>query len=795
MKLRSLVACFILLVMPSTWAGVTDVNQTMIQNVLETFTRDCSFANGPSAEAIDLVKSLSQTLSAINDPNCNSALGAVAALERARVEAEGYLAGIPSDLVGNVDQTSRSLQRKKEEIVALMSQTSNPAEMNFLKQELISTQLQLAQSTSERNSRDQIEASYRRARSLRALVVGTNAAIDQMLNNRQCWLKKPGILQNVAGVGSAIGYSVAMSSPNTEIGFLISAGLQIVSRTIDFFITLAREDNVDLFQVSIQPVAMACTLQKMNRIYCDSQDTVRAVDTIGPNLHNPGTDPIWSGVKILGQEMPQAISWMDKLRSGGTPNSQADARLRLEFQQKETLLDNSNLILEGVFDEMGEVLSSMTRPADKFKTLKDMLINTVKPLCPSSSDSYQSSSTVINPLCEIYENNPAIYFLLGLSESQVTLLLEKNSTLVPSGLTLGMLAKVEFEPSYELGPIRSRFKDWQERAKQKFMIVRNRVIGTDMQLVFDEGISGSRLAEEKNRTPLGAFRRIYTFLEKTTKDKADKTGTIQGTDRAAAGDESDQSGSANELDLRKNVLESLKVIIDTLEKVSKQEIQLEPARLKIVEAANLTRGSSFLRSRIDRLVRRQLQILVEDRNYIPNDVTLRLLAATDYISVLQNLYGNSSLAEIKGKALTAQAVIQNSLPGFLTLFRDPIKESLKLLSQSQDQFHDTSQASKYLKTSLCFYLLQSPKWNDKLNMESCLGLQEISPIGIETPKFSKALFSKAYEERACIYNTYIRRNRIYESREHLPNPALQKSLAPVDHRTLKKALLSPILGI
>lgn len=751
----------------AVWAGGTDVNQTMIQNVLESFTRDCSFANGPSSEAIDLVKSLSQTLNSINDPNCNSALGAVATLEAARVEAEGYLAGIPSDLVNGVDQNSRRLQKKKEEIVSLMSQTTDPTDMNYLKQELIATQLELAQSGSDRDSREQIEASYRRARSLRALVLGTNAAIDQMLTNRECWLKKPGVLQNVAGIGSAIGYSVAMSSPNTEIGFLISAGLQIVSRTIDFFIELARKEDVDQFRVSLQPLAMICALQKMNRIYCDSQDMVRAVDTVGPQLHSAVSDPLWSGVKILEREMPNAISWIDKLRSGGTPNSQADARVRLEFQQKEALLENSNLIVDGVFDEMSGLLSSTINIEDKFKTLKDIVLNISYTLCPMQYSN--SDQTVKNPMCEIYESTLGAYFLLGISSEQMSQIQRNNSGSLPSmgSLTLAMVNGVGYQPVYQLGPIRERFKQWQDRAKQRFLIVRSRVIGTDLQLIFDEGVSGSHFAEEKNKTPLGAFKKIYEFLDKTTKEN------------------SVPPVSEAELDLRKNVMAALATIISTLEQVSRREIQLDPARNRIAEAASLSQGSSFLRSRIDRLVRRQLQILVEDRNYIPNDVTLRLLAANDYISVLQNLYGSSSLTELKGKALSAQAVIQNSLPGFLNLFTDSIKESLVMLTQSQDQFRDSNHASMYLKTSLCFYLLQSPKWNDKLNMSSCLGLQEISPIHLETPKFARALFSKPYEERSCLYNTFLRKNRVYESRGSLPNPSIQSG----DARVLKKALL------
>ncbi len=757
-----------------SFAKVTEVNQSMIQNVLETFSRDCTFANGPSSEAIDLVKSLSQTLKSINDPNCNSALGAVAALEAARVEAEGYLAGIPNDLVNDVDKNSRRLQRKKEEIVSLMSTTTDPAEMTLLRNELITTQLELAQASSERDSREQIEATYRRARSLRTLVLGTNAAIDQMLNNRECWLKKPGVLQNVAGIGSAIGYSVAMSSPNTEIGFLVSAGMQIVSRTIDFFIKLAREEDVDQFQVSIQPLAMTCALQKMNRIYCEAQDTVKAIDTVGPNLHKPTKDPIWSGVRILERDIPRAISWIEKLRAGGNPNSQVDARSRLEFQQKEALLDNSVLILNGVFEEMGSLLSGTNDLEDKFKVLKDIISGVVAPLCPPMYGP-STSPSVGNPMCDINDYYQAVYFLLGVTPEQMAQIQANNRGALPAftgggGLSLSMLRAVGVEPTYQLSPIRDRFTNWHDRAKQRFTIVKNRVIGTDLQLIFDEGITGSRYMEERSETPLGSFRIIYNFIEKT---KSDAT-------------------SAGELDLRKNTLESLQIIISAMEKVANQEEQLDSARTLITKAANLVQGSSFLRSRIDRLVKRQLQILVEDRNYIPDDVTLRLLAANDYISVLQGLFSNSSLAEIKGKALAAQGTIQRALPGFLNLFQPSIKESMTQLSQSQDQFRDSNQASKFLKTSLCFYLLQSPRWNDRLNMQSCIGLQEISPIGIETPKFAKALFNKPYEERSCLYNNYIRKNRVYEKRNVQPSPAV-KNARQVDSRELKKVLLKKYL--
>ena len=153
----------------------------------------------------------------------------------------------------------------------------------------------------------------------------------------------------MAGVGSTLGASAALTTVSSERAVLLSAGLGILSTVVDFFERLSIAKKLAQFDLALGSTAITCAMEKMNDVYCSAQDTLNAIKQVGASYYDSKKDPVWQGVGILEKEIPVLLAWLQKVKSGGSAGTIEDAEKQANIELREVNLINSQRIFEGYY--------------------------------------------------------------------------------------------------------------------------------------------------------------------------------------------------------------------------------------------------------------------------------------------------------------------------------------------------------------------------------------------------------------------------------------------------------------
>ncbi len=714
---------------------------TQIIKLLETFSNGCSLTKGVSADAISVVRGLASAVrSAENDPRCKSLSGLVTSLDSTTLQAQSLIPQVNDSYVNEIEIQLSSLQRKKEEITTLLTQTTDPTEISELRSELYRVRIEIAGTMSEAKDTSVNDQQIRKAQALRLLLGSTQQAVNQIIANESCWVGQPSLLQQVAGVGSTLGASAALTTVSSERAILLSAGLGILSTVVDFFERLSKAKKLAQFDLALGSTAITCAMEKMNDVYCSAQDTLNAVKQVGANYYDTKKDPVWQGIGLLEKEIPVLLAWLQKVKSGGGAGTIEDAEKQANIELREVNLINSQRIFEGFYRDSKLRYDQTVDIESRFDIIKNLSLVSFYRLCASNGPS--GGPNMENPLCSgDYQSIP--YQLIGLSKNQQLALQSKYQNISFSSITLDTLvgAGIPGGDLITLDTVRFQFQKLFDRKREEFDIEKRLTLGQDLTLIFDEAMK-KNYAIANPVTAESSLENLMTFL-KPREDR--KQEDLQ-------------------LDLREQVMRSVEIILDQIRLVSKRQTTNQQAKEVIFVAADLKFGTSFLGDRLERLVRTDLERLVRDPAQVDDVTRLPLLAANDVITELRKYYQASSLQEMQESSTNAQLIMVRTIDPFTRLFANAMVRVFNDFDSIQRRVGGEGAAQALaLKTKLCFYFLGTTR-TQKFFLDECEGLAAKSVLGIQTVPFSKTMFSAPLESRACLYRNFIMKNRIYEKR-------------------------------
>ena len=725
---------------------------TQIIKLLETFSNGCSLTKGVSADAISVVQGLASSVrSAENDPRCKSLSGLVTSLDSTTLQAQSLIPQVNDSYVNEIEIQLSSLQRKKEEITTLLTQTTDPTEISELRSELYRVRIEIAGTMSEAKDTAVNDQQIRKAQALRLLLGSTQQAVNQIIANEACWVGQPSLLQQVAGVGSTLGASAALTTVSSERAVLLSAGLGILSTVVDFFERLSKAKKLSQFDLALSSTAITCAMEKMNDVYCSAQDTLNAVKQVGANYYDSKKDPVWQGVGILEKEIPVLLAWLQKVKSGGSAGTIEDAEKQANIELREVNLINSQRIFEGYYRD-AKLRYDIDR---RFEIIINLSLGSFYRLCASNGPN--GGPNMENPLCSgDYQFIP--YQLIGLSKTQQLAVQNKYQNISFSSITVDTLvaAGITEAPSITLDTVRVQFQKLFDRKREEFDIEKRLTLGQDLTLIFDEAMK-KNYAIANPVTAESSLENLMLFL------------------KPREGRESEDM----QLDLREQVIRSVETILEQIRLVSKKQVTNQQAKDVIFTAADLKFGTSFLGDRLERLVRTDLERLVRDPDQVDDVTRLPLLAANDVISELRKYYQASSLQEMQESSTNAQLIMVRTIDPFIRLFANAMVRVFNDFDNIQRRVGGEGSAQAMaLKTKLCFYFLGATR-TQKFFLDECEGLTAKSVLGVQTVPFSKTLFSGPLENRACLYRNFIMKNRIYEKRRSSTlklDPSFQKMI-------------------
>ncbi len=726
---------------------------SQIIKLLDTFSNGCTLTRGPSADAISIVQGLASTIrAALDNPACKSLAGVATSLDSSTAQAQSLIPRVNDSYVNDLEQQVNSLEKQKQEITILLTQTTDPAEISALRTQLYSIRIELAGTLSAAQGSALNDQQTRRSQALRLLLSSTNQAVNQVLANESCWVGQPGVLQQVAGVGTILSASAAMMTPASQTAVLLTSGMSILSTLVDFFERLSTAKKIAQFDLALGSTALTCAMEKMNDVYCSAQDTLNAIKKVGPKLHDPNEDPVWKGLGLLEKEVPTLIAWLQKIKSGGGANTSEDAEKKADLELREVKLNNSKVLFEGYSSDTQLRYDQTVDPEQKFSLIRDMIMSYVFRVCVSSMTGIDLS----NPICTVRAFDFATYYLIGLDSADYQALLNKYSTIKFSSIDLAILRSAGITKEINLRTSNERFASLYLQAKEKFDIEKRLSLGQDLTLIFDEALKRNyRIANPV--TAQSALEQLIKFLT--------STGKRQNEDPQAS--------------LREQVITSLTEILNEIQKVANRQTTPELAKDQIYLAGDLKIGTSFLNDRLERLIRTDLEQLVYDSDKIDDVTRLPLLAASDAIAELRRFYQVGSLQEMQESASNAQLIMNKTLDPFIKLFSSPMQRSLDEFDAiARKVGGDGAQQAIALKTKMCFYFLGSIR-PQEFFLKECEGLVAKSVLGLETLPFRRDLFKEPLQARACIYRNFIMKNRIKERQSQLKN-------YPNFHRLLQK---------
>ncbi len=328
-----------------------------------------------------------------------------------------------------------------------------------LQLQLRQTQLDMAGSDGESMAALENDRQYRRNRAVQYLVSATNLAMEQALANQSCWTNRPDLLQQMVGLGSAVGYSAAMVAPASGAALAVGAGLQVVGGVIDYIKQLIVKKKVRAFTKALDPIDSTCAIEKMNQVYCAARDTDVTISVLSKAGSGMTTDPLSARSATESSRVARFSAWLEKLRTGaGSVASPEDADRVAFIENQKLRLEQSLRYLQG-FIEITNLFACKCRTTRPIQYLRDFI-------CMSAILHAPWESAFDHPLCAIYSADFIPFYLLGITRDQALQLSSKYQGLTFNQVDLTLLAKENIPIDIDFDKVEPRFIAWHALANR-----------------------------------------------------------------------------------------------------------------------------------------------------------------------------------------------------------------------------------------------------------------------------------------------------------------------------------------
>lgn len=667
-----------------------------------------------STALIEALKSISQ------DPDCRSVGGAVAQL------------GILTQQLQNLEKTNETqskiaeLNSQEQELLLQISQTSNSttlAEINKTLRDLQVTRAGLLgrdKAQYELLSQDKVTA-------LSNVVLTANATFAQISGNQKCISKHPTVLNTATSVVSSIGATVSVVNPVLGIG--LTAGAAFMGETIEGVRRYRSSREIrNISDNSIAVEAYKCALETMSDRWCQMRDAEsflvfkanqRQYPIIGSGLG--------AAIRLNDREIPVLIEWLNKIRSGVTPTTTADASRQSNVFTRENFVRSLEAYGLGLIEENRKIYQGYTDLNERWNFLRSI----IKSLIPPTETSFR------NPFYDVLSYGYSPYFLIGLDDNR-----DIRDT-VGAYYTIDAWVKPPgFNPT--LDDVLKNYIEWIARARNRVNQELTQVLQPDALQTLSSAYD--RTGNRWKISPMDSLKRLTEFLEANPPRERDIAFTK----------------------LYASTLEKLKEIYTITENaiIMNDKIHGNSPVEAIYDLAQLQYGTVVIQSRMDMIVRLALLELLE--NSPPEDqvVVAQLLAAERFTETITKMSGTDNLALIRADINRAQPVTISNLNSFADIFGKNINRILSKLEFEERTSKGTiARAKRYARTELCFLLLSVPDAQNYVNTNLCVGMKLNSMVngGPESLTISQETFKLDLNDRACVYREFFRSSKIFET--------------------------------
>lgn len=699
------------------------------QNLLNYFSSSCKTQGEWTRAAIADSIALVETLRSISkDEACKSVGGSIAQL------------GLLSQQLTSLENTNETqkkiaeLTAKEQELLVQISLNPDPDTLATMNAELRAIQLERAGLIGRESAHADL-ATQDKASAMTSIVKTAETTFAQLANNQQCLEQHPNALNIATSLMSSIGATAAVVNPALGLGLM--AGSQIMGTTIEGVRGHLNERNIRrLADNTLTTEAFKCALESMTEKFCQMRDAEAFLNFKDRYHQTNDMDPeLGSAIRLNSRELPVLIDWLNKIKSGVTPTTTADAQRQNAVFARETFVRQKEASGLGLIEETRFVFDSATTQDEKRAVVRSL----VKSLLP------WGDGHVKNPFFEIITEGYSPFYLLGLAD---------DATIRQPGMDgeagKGPYYDLDSWPGFanynpNLDHIKVQYQSWIEKARNRVNQELTQVLQPDALQTLTSAYD--RFGNRWKISPMDSLKRLITFIEKHPP-----------TERNPAFRKLYQS----------TTLKLKRMYEITEDAIIRSERDYHDNNnssvIEIYEEAQLQYGTVVMEARLDMIIRLSLLELLENSDEEDQILVAQLLAAERFTETISKVKGTDNIALIRADIRRGREITMNNLNGFLKTFYKPIGTILFRLQQ--DELNSTgtvARSKRYSRTEMCFLLLGVPEVDTYVRTTYCSGLQMISTLqgGPQTFVIDQSVFDRDISDRACEYRDFFRKSDIY----------------------------------
>lgn len=666
-----------------------------------------------------------------DDPDCMSVAGSIAQL--------GGLARKVAQLDSSKQQLIEleKIKAKEIELANQLNTVKNEDVVLQIQEALRQVQIEKSVLLAEQQAmnRDQITSV---SDTYSNITLSTNQLYKSIIGNSLCLDKNPRLISTVTSLISSIGSG--LSSVNPALGL----GLGSVSEFLGQTVEAARVGRVNrkIRKISdgvLMNSGLKCALESLSNRWCDLSDAYKLLN-FKFNLKAKDQQEIGliSIVNIYDRKIPALLDWLSKVRAGAPAATETDAiRHEVVYERWKTVqVASSNG--DGVLTEYKSRYNAVdaTSQVDQFNIIKQV----ISKLTGRCIDGGRPSSSVPNPLFEIYNNSYAPYRLLGL----------KNIPIDESKIRINFCEFDPFTqwpnnepyiPNYNL--IETEYRSWIEQANQYVNLEYTQVLQPDALGVLTSAFE--RTGSKWKISPKESIDEIIVFLNEN-KPKSFSNNAFSK--------------------IFIEIQNHLEIISENLTNaLLVQNSKPIDAINNIFKTAQLQFGTVVFHTRLDMVVRLSIDEYFKNLSLADQNIAAQMMAMESYLETLKKVSGKDNDELVMLDIQNAQKGALSNMRSFIEVFSKTINKHIKKIDKIIRKTKDISQSSVDLDdlVKLCVLLSTMPNVSDKIDMKICYGKKIAAMIkdGPETVSLSSTYLQEKFSNRSCAYRDYIRKSKIY----------------------------------
>ena len=737
--MKKLVLISILLIRPLFAANMN----SLPGQLLEIFGEQCRSVGSYTNNAINKTKSLISLFeSMVDDPLCgveSQSLVNLVSVFRDQLEHRDY---------ARIDTNLINIERRIEELTLSLESLDPVEDANIISSvvsQIASSRIQLIGAKASFKSSREIENEYRMSDGYYQASSSLKNFLERLPNIQNCSDKVRHQFSQLMGSGLAVGSYFA----NPAMSVAMSGIADIATVAIDSIYELIKRRRIRKVNEVTLPTALSCSVEALTDLYCETTRAERIVEKYAD--YEEDDYRIWRGIPIIFRKLNPLMDWLELVRAGSPASDSYDAQRRLEVMKLKSFLEELRQKVQGIISEKDRELETLNIDLSNYIASQ---IETIANLLKTSNALVQLNGTQFLP-----------FRLIGFSEVPKC---SFNGRLDPCG------SLQQFKIFYNNGTSETGYtftlKDWNAlkisfpnmyREAVDFVNSRlSRVLNEDQDLVVTRVFEGY----DGWDSPYSVLNILNDYLEEVTLYLHEKNLVTNYKYNSYISNIEGTQGLLNkvvELLDEWNSEEGVEGRAGDREVANRMATELLG---KVYSLLKLQTGNQYITDRIRSSVTWDILAHMEHDEFDDELAEIIRLNNGNIISDI-TYYKLFDIQDIINDITNAKGILKATLGSYFWEMKGFFKDSFRLIEKED--------LDPSIKNRLCIHLLSSNLFSKgfykRKFLKQCRGVKLTSVFDEKdlTVNFndyitSKGQFRKSFDERACLYNNFMRKVRIRE---------------------------------